>query len=68
MRATYVEPLGLSAYMAQNFILGHVIFSFAAPIALAEAFGRASRGCAGAARARGDRVAGGRGPAGRRYE
>ena len=37
MRATYVEPLGLSAYMAQNFILGHVIFSFAAPIALAEA-------------------------------
>ena len=37
VRATYVEPLGLSAYMAQNFILGHVIFSFAAPIALAEA-------------------------------
>ena len=37
VRATYVAPLGLSAYMAQNFILGHVIFSFAAPIVLAEA-------------------------------
>jgi hypothetical protein len=36
VRATYVAPLGVSAYMAQNFVLGHVAFSFCAPIALAE--------------------------------
>ena len=69
VRATYVEPLGLSAYMAQNFILGHVIFSFAAPIALAEAVG-AARAVAAAARAgpRGARLAGRRRAAGRRHE
>lgn len=37
LRATYIAPLGLSAFMAQSFILGHVVFSFSAPIALAEA-------------------------------
>jgi hypothetical protein len=37
LRATYVAPLGLGAYMLQNFVLGHVIYSFCAPIALAEA-------------------------------
>lgn len=37
VRATYVAPLGVSAYMLQSFVLGHVVFSFSAPIALAEA-------------------------------
>jgi hypothetical protein len=37
LRATYIAPLGLGAYMLQNFVLGHVIYSFCAPIALAEA-------------------------------
>ena len=37
LRATYVAPLGLGAYMLQNFVLGHVIYSFCAPLAVAEA-------------------------------
>lgn len=37
VQATYVEPFGISAYLAQGFVLGHVVFSFCAPIALAEA-------------------------------
>ncbi len=37
-RRTFIEPLGLSAHMAVNFILGHVIYSFCAPIAVAEAW------------------------------
>jgi hypothetical protein len=37
LRATYVAPLGLGAYMLQNFVLGHVVYSFCAPLALAEA-------------------------------
>ncbi|MBE2316438.1 hypothetical protein DVA67_010655 [Solirubrobacter sp. CPCC 204708] len=36
-RATAIEPLGVSAYMAQGFVLGHVVYSFCAPIALVEA-------------------------------
>lgn len=35
---TLIEPLGFSAYMAQLFIGGHVIYSICAPIALVEAF------------------------------
>jgi hypothetical protein len=37
LRATYVAPLGVGAYMLQSFVLGHVVYSFCAPIALAEA-------------------------------
>ncbi len=37
VRATYVAPLGIPAFPAQNFIVGHVLFSFCAPIAIAEA-------------------------------
>jgi hypothetical protein len=36
-RATALPPLGVSAYMLQGFLLGHVVFSFCAPIALVEA-------------------------------
>jgi hypothetical protein len=36
-QATYLAPLGISAHMALNFVLGHVLFSFCAPIAVAEA-------------------------------
>lgn len=36
--ATWVPWLTTSAYNASNFVLGHVIFSFAAPIAVAEAW------------------------------
>lgn len=36
--ATLVPALGISAYNAYNFVLGHVIYSFGAPIALAEAW------------------------------
>ena len=36
-RATSIPPLGVSAYMLQNFLLGHVVYSFCAPIALVEA-------------------------------
>lgn len=35
--ATAIAPLGISAHMALNFVLGHVVFSFCAPIAVAEA-------------------------------
>lgn len=37
LRPTYIGPLGVSAYYAHSFVLGHVIFSFCAPIALVEA-------------------------------
>jgi hypothetical protein len=36
--ATLIGPLGLSGFDAYNFIGGHVIFSFGAPLALAEAW------------------------------
>jgi hypothetical protein len=38
LRATFIDPLGLSASNALNFVVGHVIFSFCAPIAIAEAW------------------------------
>lgn len=38
LKGTFVEPLGFSATNALNFIPGHVIFSFCAPIAVAEAW------------------------------
>jgi hypothetical protein len=38
LRGTYLEPLGLSAVNALNFVVGHVIYSFCAPIAVAEAW------------------------------
>ena len=34
---TYIEPLGLSAYLAVTFVTGHVIASFCVPIAISEA-------------------------------
>ncbi len=37
VRPTYLEPLGISAFTLQSFTMGHVVFSFGAPIALAEA-------------------------------
>ena len=37
LRATYVAPLGLGAHMLQGFVVGHVVYSFCAPIALVEA-------------------------------
>ncbi len=37
LHATYVAPLGVGAYYAQSFVLGHIIYSFCAPIALVEA-------------------------------
>jgi hypothetical protein len=37
VRRTYVDPLGISAFNALSFTLGHIIHSFAAPIAVAEA-------------------------------
>ncbi len=37
LEATYVAPLGVGAYYAQSFVLGHVVYSFCAPIALVEA-------------------------------
>lgn len=36
-RATSISPLGVSAYMLENFLLGHIVYSFGAPIALVEA-------------------------------
>ncbi|WP_201776069.1 hypothetical protein [Devosia geojensis] len=36
--ATFIAPLGISAYNAYNFIVGHIIFSFAGPMAVAEAW------------------------------
>lgn len=38
LRGTYIEPLGFSAVNAVNFVVGHVIYSFCAPIAVAEAW------------------------------
>ncbi|MFD7072743.1 hypothetical protein ACFV9G_00920 [Nocardioides sp. NPDC059952] len=35
---TLIPSLGFSGYSAYSFIIGHVIFSFAAPVALAEAW------------------------------
>lgn len=35
---TLIPAMGLSGYNAYSFIVGHVIFSFAAPVALAEAW------------------------------
>ena len=37
VRATYIAPLGIAAFPTQNFIVGHVLFSFCAPVAIAEA-------------------------------
>ena len=37
-QAAFIPALSISASQALNFILGHVIFSFAAPIAIAEAW------------------------------
>jgi hypothetical protein len=37
LRATYIAPLGLGGSMLQGFVVGHVVYSFCAPIALAEA-------------------------------
>ncbi len=34
---TYIEPFGLSAYLAVTFVTGHVIASFCVPIAISEA-------------------------------
>lgn len=36
--ATFIPAFGISAYGAYNFIIGHIIFSFAGPIAIAEAW------------------------------
>ena len=36
--ATLVPGLGISAFNAFNFVVGHMIFSFAAPVALVEAW------------------------------
>lgn len=36
--ATLIPSLGLSAFNAYNFIIGHMIFSFGAPVAIAEAW------------------------------
>jgi hypothetical protein len=38
LRGTLIEPLGFSATNALNFVPGHVIYSFCAPIAVAEAW------------------------------
>jgi hypothetical protein len=37
-QATRIPGLGISAYNLWNFVLGHVIYSFGAPVALAEAW------------------------------
>jgi hypothetical protein len=37
LRGTFVEPLGLGAYLAQTFVVGHVVYSYCAPIAIVEA-------------------------------
>lgn len=36
--ATLIPALGISAYNAYNFVFGHVIYSFGAPVALVEAW------------------------------
>ncbi|WP_117212955.1 hypothetical protein [Allorhizocola rhizosphaerae] len=38
LRGTFIAPLGFSATNALNFVAGHVIYSFCAPIAVAEAW------------------------------
>lgn len=38
LRGTFIEPLGFSATNALNFVPGHVIYSFCAPVAVAEAW------------------------------
>jgi hypothetical protein len=38
LRGTYIAPPGFSATNALNFVVGHVIYSFCAPIAVAEAW------------------------------
>lgn len=35
---TWIAPLGVSAFNVQGFVIGHVVFSFAAPLALVEAW------------------------------
>lgn len=42
-RPTLIPSLGFSAYLAQLFIAGHVIYSICAPIAIVEAFQRGPR-------------------------
>lgn len=37
-RSTFIPALSISAFNAYNFILGHVIYSFGAPVAIAEAW------------------------------
>jgi hypothetical protein len=44
LRGTYIGPLGFSATNAVNFVVGHVIYSFCAPIAVAEAWRPATAG------------------------
>jgi hypothetical protein len=34
---TYISPLGVGGYFLQSFVLGHIIYSFGAPVAVAEA-------------------------------
>lgn len=36
--ATFIPAFGISAYSAYNFIIGHIVFSFAGPIAIAESW------------------------------
>jgi hypothetical protein len=38
LRATYIRPLEFSAVNAVNFVVGHVVYSFCAPIGVAEAW------------------------------
>lgn len=38
VRATLVPGLGISAFNAYNFVIGHVVFSFCGPIAVVEAW------------------------------
>ncbi|WP_445149476.1 hypothetical protein [Baekduia sp. Peel2402] len=37
LRDTYISPLGVGAFFLQGFVLGHVVYSFGAPVAVAEA-------------------------------
>ncbi|WP_067490197.1 hypothetical protein [Actinomadura hibisca] len=37
LRPTLIEPLGFAPYMATSFVVGHVVWSFCAPIVLVEA-------------------------------
>ena len=40
LRPTFVAPLGIGAALALNFLVGHALWSFGAPIALAECLDR----------------------------